>query len=85
MVNRAEKFIEVYREILEKDMAQNPTVYRWHKEQINDYMGRFRNALPKGGFQISPAIKKTCKILGIGSTYKAIQGYIDGNHNTRVY
>jgi hypothetical protein len=63
------KFLEVYRKNLERNMTENPTMYRKSFEETYKAMA---DGIRMNNFHIGTTIKQTCKEMGIKVTFKAI-------------
>lgn len=71
------KFLEVYKKNLRDCIKENPDNYRINESNVEDFGERFIIGFMK--FKSSKdgmAVKRTCKELGIGYTYKAIEEYL---------
>ncbi len=56
------------------------TAYKWPIEDLPLVVGRMNLALTTRGYERSaPAVKATCKALGIKPTYDAISGFINSD------
>jgi len=71
------RFLEVYKKNLRDCIKQYPDMYKIKEADIDAFGERFITGFTK--FKSSKdgiAMKKTCKELGIGYTYKAIEEYL---------
>lgn len=77
--SKGDTFMEVYAEELSKAVAAHPEDYGYGPDLVPVVVQRMRAAFSRRSYnKDSRAIKATCKRLGIGSTYKAINAYLEG-------
>ena len=69
--------MRIYAGQLANERKDNPQKYAWPDSEIGEVLRRTREAVLRGTFsKDSAAHKKTCAILGIKHTYRAIADYI---------
>lgn len=70
-------FYDTYLEKLQECVNKYPDQYSYNQEQIKVVADKMFSAFMKrSANKDGPAIKMTCKKLGIGYTYKAIEQYL---------
>jgi len=73
-----ETFMIVYVEQLKLAVEQNPEEYGWSLDKLPNVVARMRAAISSKTFNHnSTSFRKTCKILGIKHTRKAIFEFIN--------
>lgn len=76
MTNK-ERFLAEYTRILSEDLQKRPTMYRYTIENVPRVASAMVDGLACGcSSNEGYAVKATCKALGIGKTYKAIEAYL---------
>ena len=71
------KFYDTYTEQLRQCIKEYPKQYPYGEERIEEIANKMFKAFLNGkACKDGPAIKRTCKILKIGYTYKAIEQYL---------
>ena len=72
-----ETFLTIYQEKLQDAVIQHPTEYAYAVSMVPLVVERMSKAIVNGTYHLSgPALKATCKALGIKMTYKAINTYL---------
>jgi hypothetical protein len=81
-MSKIDQFIEVYRVKLKACVAEMPDQYLYSADDANidKVVGKMREAFVTDTYNISssPAIRRTCKALGINYTRKAIKAFLAG-------
>jgi hypothetical protein len=76
-ISNQKKFYDVYVQHLKQCSIEYPEQYKFSEDKAEEVAQRmikaFMNSKAK---KDGPAIKRTCKTLGIGYTYKAIEQYL---------
>lgn len=72
-----ERFTITYAEELTKAVTKSPEDYAYPVDYVPIVVRRMMLALQKGSANIGPAIKSTCKILGIKPIPYEIKAYIN--------
>jgi predicted DNA-binding protein (MmcQ/YjbR family) len=71
------KFYETYMEKLQECVNKYPEQYSYDNTQVKVVADKmFAAFMKRSANKEGPAIKMTCKKLGIGYTYKAIEQYL---------
>jgi hypothetical protein len=75
-----EAFIVVYHDKLVECVQTMPDEYAYKVEDVPKVVEKMKKAFVADSYNIqgSPAIRKTCKALGISYTRKAIKAFISG-------
>lgn len=80
MVNARSRFMVEFRNQLAQLHDKNPQLYKWPITELPTVVGRMSLALNNAAYEITaPAVKATCKVLGIKNTYVAVQVFINGD------
>lgn len=76
MTNK-ERFLAEYTRILSEQVVSFPARYAYGLERVPSFSREMVDGLACGlGCNEGYAVKATCKALGIGKTYKAIEAYL---------
>lgn len=74
------QFLSCYKQHLEKQVRAYPQAYNWPAEKTPEVVIKMAAAFDRRSAHLdTPAIKLTCKDLGIKSTQKAVFGFWHGN------
>lgn len=72
------RFAEVYTAALKTAHAEHPEIYTFPASELPIVTEQMLAAWRRGSASnTGPAIKATCKALGIKTTYKAIRAYLE--------
>jgi len=75
---QVQKFCDVYRVELEKAVMEFPQQYTYSVSLVPDVVYRMREAFIAGTYNYGGiAIRRTCKILGIKHTIKAMEQFFN--------
>lgn len=77
MTSNQQKFYNTYLEKLQECVNKYPEHYSYDEKQVKFVADKMYSAfIKRSANKDGPAIKMTCKELGIGYTYKAIEEYL---------
>lgn len=77
MTTNQKKFYNTYLEKLQECVKKYPNEYAYSEDQVKVVADKMYAAfLKRSANKEGPAVKMTCKTLGIGYTYKAIEEYL---------
>lgn len=73
---KLDAFCNLYRAMLREEVQAHPEQYGYGVDMVDAVVGRMREAFKRGSFnKDGNAIKRTCKVLCIAHTYKAMNAY----------
>lgn len=80
MIGARTRFMQEFCNQLADLHAQNPRRYKWPITELPNVVGRMKTSLVYNGYEKdAPAVKATCKALGIKNTYEAINMFINSD------
>lgn len=73
-------FSQEYKAQLKARWHENPAAYQWPLKDLDIIHAKMFKAIKEGVASLDgPAVKGTCKVLGIKNTYKSVAAFLTEN------